>query len=55
MLADAFTPLKSILAIEVILFEKKLVDFTPLKYTEENNISKHNFATKYMYFDAVNT
>lgn len=54
MLAEAFTPTKSIFDADVLLFEIKLVFFTPLKYTKENNISKHNFSTKYKYFDAIN-
>lgn len=54
VLAEAFTPPKSIFDAEVLLFEIKLVFFTPLKYTKENNISKHNFSTKYKYFDAIN-
>lgn len=55
MLAEAFTPPKSIFEADVLLFEIKLVFFTPLKYKKkENNISKHNFSTKYKYFDAIN-
>lgn len=54
MLAEVFTPPKSIFDADVLLFEIKLVFFTPLKYTKENNISKHNFSTKYKYFDAIN-
>lgn len=54
MLAEAFTPPKSIFDADVLLFEIKLVLFTPLKYTKENNISKHTFSTKCKYFDAIN-
>lgn len=54
MLAEEFTPPKSIFDADVLLFEIKLVFFTPLKYTKENNISKNNFSTKYKYFDAIN-